>query len=196
MRSAIKTLILTSIFYNLSASLIGPLWATYVGTVGGGIQGATSAWAVYSFFVGFLILVFGRLGDRLNKKVMFVYGQFMNFIGTTGFLFVSNLFQLYVVQGILGISAAILSPSLNSLYGRNVQRGKESSQWSYLSGSVNIIFAVATFLTGAIVAVYGFQTLFLIMSANALIALLVSLAFVKTKLKGEIDFLEGKRVKK
>ena len=196
MRKAIKILIGSSLFYNLSAGLLGPLWALYVQNIGGGVEGATTAWAVWAFFVGILTLLFGRVEDKLNKRIMFVLGRFLDFIGVTGYIFVQSIFQLYLIQGILGASLAIMNPSFNAIYSKSLDKGRESTEWSYWQGSIYIIISMAALAGGAIVTFFGFTTLFVAMSISSFISLMVALMFMRKKIKNEILLIEGKSIRR
>ncbi|HLC39493.1 MAG TPA: MFS transporter [archaeon] len=193
MHKAIKILIASSIFYNMAAGLLGPIWAIYVGTVGGSILDAGSAYAVYTFFVGLLMLVLGRLEDKLNRRVMFVFGRFLNFVGTTGYLFVTNITELFIVQGVLGAALAIINPTFTTIYSKSIDKGRESSEWAYWEGSVHIMYSIVAFSGGVIASLYGFRTLFILMSIASLCSLIVSLLLLKKKIKNEILVIEGKK---
>ena len=196
MRRAIKILIASSMFYNLAAGLLGPLWAVYVESIGGGVLGASGAWAVYTFFIGVLMLLTGRLEDKLNRRVMFVFGRFLNFVGMTGYLFVTDIYQLLIVQGILGASLAIMNPSFTAIYQKSIDRGRESSEWAYWEGTINIVLAFAAMVGGFIVTTFGFRVMFVFMSASSFVALLVALLLEKKKIRDDILLIEGKKVKK
>jgi len=193
MRKAIKILIVSSIFYNIAAGLLGPIWAIYVGTIGGGILDAGSAYAVYTLFVGVLMLLLGKVEDRMNRRIMFVFGRFLNFIGITGYLFVTNMIELFIVQGVLGAALAIINPTFTTIYSKSLDKGRESSEWAYWEGSVNIMYALAAFSGSLIASLYGFRILFALMSLASFFALIVSLLLLKRKIKNEILLIEGKR---
>jgi MFS family permease len=182
MHKALKILIISSIFYNFAAGLFGPIYAIFVQRIGGTIITAGLAWTIYTFFVGVLLLIFGSLGDRFNKRKLFVIGRVVNTIGITGYLFVTSPLQLFVVQGILGIATSLMNPTFEAIFSRNLQKGKETRDWSLWEGSINIVLAVAAFLGASIAEIYGFRVLFLFMAIASAISTLVATLLLKKKI--------------
>ncbi len=181
MHKAIKILIASSIFYNFSAGLFGPIYAIFVQKIGGTILTASIAWAVYTFFIGVLLLVFGRLEDRVNKRKLFIIGRVINTIGIAGYLLVTNPTQLFFVQGILGIAVALMNPTFEAIFSRSLDIGKESTEWSLWEGSINIVYAGAALIGGVIAEIYGFRILFLIMTLGSALSTLVATLLLKRK---------------
>ena len=181
MHKVLKILIVSSIFYNFAAGLFGPIFAIFVQGIGGTIITASTAWAVYTFFVGILLLIFGKLGDRFNKRKLFVLGRAINTIGIAGYLFVNDPIQLFIVQGILGIAVAIMNPTFEAIFSRGLDVGKESGEWSLWEGSINIVYAGAALIGGVVASVYGFKTLFFFMAASSAIATVVAAVLLKKR---------------
>lgn len=193
MHRAIKILIGASIFYNFSAGLFGPIYAIFVERIGGDIMTASSAWAVYSIIIGCLLLVFGKIEDRLNKRKMVVLGYLLSTIGITGYLFVREPLHLYVVQAILGFSA-ITNPAWNAIFSTSLDKHRESSEWAYWEGSVRIDAGIAAIVGGAIATVFGFRVLFILMAITAAASTLISTLLLRKKIWK--DFLQVSRLPK
>ncbi len=181
MHKAIKILIASSIFYNFSAGLFGPIYAIFVQKIGGTIITASIAWAVYTLFIGFMLLAFGSLGDRFNKRKLFIVGRAVNTIGIAGYILVSDPMQLFFVQGILGIAVAIMNPTFEAIFSRGLDKGKESKEWSQWEGSINIVYAGAALIGGTVAEIHGFRILFLIMTLGSALSTLVATLLLKRK---------------
>jgi MFS family permease len=177
MHKILKILITSSMFYNFTAGMIGPIYAIFAQKIGGDIFVASSAIAVYTFVIGVLILLFGRLEDRLDKKKVFIVGRAINVVGIAGYLFVSSPMDLFLVQGILGIAIAMMNPTFEALYSRGLRKGHEAFEWSVWEGSINIMLSVAAITGGFVAAVFGFQTLFLMMTGTAVLGF-ISATFI------------------
>ncbi len=182
MKFEIKLLLFTSILFNFSLGLLGPIYAIFIEKIGGGILEASAASTTFSLVTGILILVFGRLEDqRLNKKLMIVVGYFIHAFGILGYLFVTEVMHIYFIQAFLGIGAAILTPAFDALYSTKADKGKESSEWSYWEGGVRIVVSVAALAGGIIATFYGFKTLFIFMSIFAFLSAFGSAFLLKKK---------------
>lgn len=184
MHKVLKILIFSSIFYNFSAGLFGPIYAIFVQQIGGTILTASIAWAIYTFFIGILLLLFGKFEDRVNKRKLFVVGRLINTVGITGYLFVDSPFSLFIVQGILGVAIAIMNPTFEAIFSRGLDIGKESGEWSLWEGSINIVYAGAALIGGSIASVFGFKTLFLFMAFSSAVATIVATMLLKKKVWG------------
>lgn len=92
--------------------MLGPLFAVFAEKVGGDILDITWAWASYLVITGLMYIVVGKLINRKTYKVqVMVAGYALNAIFTFCYLFVSNSFQLFLVQAGLGIAEAIGTPA-------------------------------------------------------------------------------------
>ena len=179
MHKILKILITSSMFYNFTAGMIGPIYAIFAQKIGGDIFVASSAIAVYTFVIGVLILIFGRIEDRLDKKKVFIVGRAINVVGIAGYLFVSSPMDLFLVQGILGVAIAMMNPTFEALYSRGLRKGHEAFEWSVWEGSINIMLSVAAITGGFVAAVFGFQTLFIMMTVTAVMGFLSATFIMK-----------------
>ena len=177
MKRGLEVLLATSVVFNLGAGLFGPIYAFFVEKIGGDVVAAGSAISLFMLVTGLLILILGRLEDKLkfrNKELMVVIGYFILAFTVLGFVFIENIVHLYIAQAILGFGVAIINPSWNAIYTRMLDRGKEASEWSYWDGGTRIALAISAFLGGIIVKIYGFKVLFIIMFIMNLCAALIS----------------------
>lgn len=180
MHKVIRILITTSIFYNIVGGLFGPIYAIFVEKIGGDILTASGAWAVYSIVMGILLLSFGKIEDKVNKRKTVVIGYFFSSIGTTGYLFVSQPWHLFVVQIVLGLGV-ITNPAWDALFSVSVSKGKESSEWGLWEGSTRIYAGMAAIIGGFIASTFGFRMLFMLMSIAAISGFLVSCSLLRKK---------------
>ncbi len=165
MNTIIKMLLMSSIFYTFAAGLFGPIYAIYVQGIGGDLLAAGTAWAIFSFVTGILLLIFGFLEDhRLNKMLMLISGNIIIAFANIGYLFVSVPIQLFLIQVLSGIGLAITTPAWDALYSKNVNKKKESLEWAYWEGGTRIFYAAAALIGSFIASVYGFHMIFIIMA--------------------------------
>lgn len=86
---------------------------------------------IYVHYGSFIILI-GRWEDHVKRKEkLFVLSMLIISIGMFGYTLVSNKFELFAVQAILGLGGAICAPTYDVLYTRFLDGGKSASEWGY-----------------------------------------------------------------
>lgn len=195
MHKILKILTASSIFYNLTAGMLGPIYALFAQEIGGGLFVASSAIAIYTAVIGILILVFGRLEDKLNKRKVFIAGRAINVVGISGYLFVSSPLDLFIVQGILGVAIAMMNPTFEALYSRGLRKGHEAFEWSVWEGSIHLVLAGAALVGGFIASTMGFKTLFIVMSMTSFVGFLMSTLLVKKNIWSVLRSIAEKKKK-
>jgi MFS family permease len=85
---------------------------------------------------------------------------------------VGNLFQLVLLQILLGLGDAAGSPSFNAIFAEHLDLGKhiqEYSQWIIIG---NFLTAAGTLTGGLVASMFGFRWLFIFMGTLALVSFL------------------------
>ena len=180
MHKAIKILISASILYNFAGGLFGPIYAIFVEKIGGDILTASSAIALYNIIMGILLLTFGKMEDKINKRNVVVLGYFLSAIGVTGYLFVSQPWHLFAVQIILSLGV-ITNPAWDAFFASSTDKKKESEEWGLWEGSIKINTGIAALVGGFVASVFGFRALFVLMSASAFASAFASTLLLRKK---------------
>jgi len=180
MNVKLKLLLYASVFGNFSSALLGPIYALFVQSINENIIVASTSFAIYTFIYALLTTLMGKLEDtRVNKEKMVFLGYLILMIGNLLFLFVQKALDLYLVQALMGVGVAIISPAWEALYSLGLDKGKESSEWAYWNACVGIAASVAALLGGVIVSYYGFKILFVMMASFHFISTLVAVSLLK-----------------
>lgn len=162
--SALRTILLTQGMVLLSTAMIGPIYALLVEDVGGSLFDAGVVIAVFAFFAGITVLIAGRYLDNIkNVELIVALGAIIIGIGFLGYIFVSNLAGLIIVEIILGIGEAIYAPSFDTLYTKHLDMTRIGSEWSLWESLEYFTTAVGAIIGGVLVSSFGFNVLFLIM---------------------------------
>jgi len=178
----IKILLISGLFYAFAVGLFGPIYAMFVGRIGGDILDASGAWATFAIVNGTIVILFGKLGDKtFNKKYMVFFGFLIVALGTLGYLFVSAPIHLFFVQAILGLGMALVDPPWDALYGKAEDDGKEASEWSLWEGGQLIVGGISAIIGGLIATYFGFTTLFITMFIFNCLAAAAPLMLIKSK---------------
>lgn len=163
---ALLSLLVISGLFMFSFGMFSPIYALFVSEIGGDITVASNAWAVFSLSAGLLTFFAGRWENRIKETELgIVLSQFIISLAYLLLYFTEKIFFLYLSQIILGIGMAFFWPAFHSVYGQHVQRRKAAFQWSLYDGLAYLIPAGAAIAGGIIVNNYGFDAIFIIMSA-------------------------------
>jgi len=182
MKNKLKILLLSSFFINLSAGFFGPLYAVFVEQIGGNLLTAGSAYAAFSIVAGVLIFFIGKWEDKIkHQEKLLIASRFLAIVGFIGYLTIRNPLDLFMVQIIFGISTAIGTPAFDSLYSKNLQKGKFASQWGTWESMYAITVGIAAIIGGLIAQTYGFKALFIVMLIISILSFISSLFLIKKK---------------
>ena len=91
--------------------------------------------------------------------------------------------DLFFVQIIFGIAEAIIVPAFDSLYSKNLDKGKAASEWGLWEGMRATVVGVAAIIGGFVAQTYGFAALFRVMAIISFFSLAASLLFYRQKFR-------------
>ncbi|MBI3634435.1 MAG: MFS transporter [Candidatus Yonathbacteria bacterium] len=178
MRTGYKILLTTSLLVTFADSLIGPLYTVFVQKIGGSILDIGYTVTVYSILTGVLIILVGRISDKIDKKSVTVLGFLLFAIGNFGYLIITKPYHLFILQVIFAIGSACLSAPLTSLFAKFISEENAGFQWALDSGGIKIIVGLSVLAGTFIVSNFGFTVLFLTMGTLQLVS-----AGIQTRLK-------------
>ena len=162
--------------------LFTPIYALFVAKIGGNVETAGFAYAIYSISTAILILVMGKWEDHVkHRENLLIAASFLSFVGFSAYLFVGDITQLFLVQIVLGIATAIAMPAFDSMYSENLDKGKHASEWSIWESTNYITASFAAAAGGIIVGTFGFSVLFILMALLSLGALVIAITLARIK---------------
>ncbi len=182
MKKELKILNTVSAMFIFATGLLGPIYAVYVEGIGGDLITTGTAYSIYAIASGALIFFLSKWENHLkHKEKIMIFGYLLGCLGFLGYLFVGNATGLFIVQLILGLATAIRVPIFDSLYSKNLDRGKYTSEWGVWE-SLNLIFIGISAIAGAFIAnAYGFDALFITMFAVSFLGAIISLLLLMRK---------------
>lgn len=172
MNSYLKKIFIINSIFIFADSLFIPLYALFVIKIGGGAELAGilfglkfAVTAIVEFFVIKMRDKY-KLDELLLKINFAIRGSAWLML-----FFIPVIPILIIAQIIIGISEALGTPAVNALISEHLDEKKHLREWGISQLTSYIPQAIAGVLSGFIIALGGFQTLFLIMSLLAFIAL-------------------------
>jgi DHA1 family quinolone resistance protein-like MFS transporter len=174
-----KLLLLSDIFVLTGFGLIQPILAIYIN--GGGVAGGTMlsaglASALFLFTKSMVQLPFGHYVDKnSNKTKWLILGTLLMAGVPIIYITANSIYHIYLAEVIYGLGSGLAYPTWLGLWSANLDKGRESFQWSVYSTSTGLGTA-ATGATGAAVASQvGFYATFIM---AGLLCLLGCLALI------------------
>jgi MFS family permease len=182
MKRELKILNTVSALFVFSSGLLGPIYAIFVQRIGGDLIAAGSAYAAFAIVSGVLIFFISKWEERIHhqEKIM-VAGFAMGCIGFLGYIFVQNPLQLLMVQIVIGIAYAVRAPVWDSLYSRNLDEGRFTSEWGVWESMNLVVLGASAAIGGMVAETFGFATLFVAMFCVSFAGFLVSVSLMLIK---------------
>ncbi|HNY36279.1 MAG TPA: MFS transporter [Candidatus Pacearchaeota archaeon] len=181
----VKYLILADIAFWTGWGLVSPVFAIFIVEK---IQGGTAlvvgtATAVYWFFRSLLVLPSGRLLDKYagekDDYLFLVAGNFISTLVLFGYIFAIYPWHIYVLQAFYGIGIAMGLSGWRAIFTRNIDKGKEASEWALDDTSLSLGTAAAGIITGVLVTKMGYTITFGIAGFLGILSVLLLLCLRK-----------------
>ncbi|HLD05291.1 MAG TPA: MFS transporter [Candidatus Nanoarchaeia archaeon] len=178
MHPQIKDLLVTNSFFIFGLNLFAPLYALYIQGIDPSIHHVGGVWAFYIICMGCMVYVVSKFENHIKYADYFLILGFLGrTIGWIGYIFVTNIAQVYLIQIFLAAGEALGTPAYNTLYSLNLDKGKAASEWG-LSASINaFIMGLAAWLGSWIVGSFGFPVLFVFMTILSLVSVVLALRY-------------------
>lgn len=182
MHKNIKLLLGASILIHSGINFLSPIFAIYIGNIGGTLVDAGAAVGIYAILKGIFYFLFKNIKeDRVSKKIMISGGYFIMFIGYFLYLFANQPLHIYLIQGILSLGETIITPSWSAVIAVSLVKGKERHIYSNFYGYRSLFEGLAAISGGLFAMNFGFNVIFIIMSSFALLSGIVSLFITENK---------------
>ncbi|PJE58490.1 MAG: hypothetical protein COU81_00375, partial [Candidatus Portnoybacteria bacterium CG10_big_fil_rev_8_21_14_0_10_36_7] len=82
MNNGYKALLSATLLANFGDNLIGPFYAIFVEKIGGSILDMGYSVTVFSICTGILMIIVGRVSDKINKELITIVGYALYALGS------------------------------------------------------------------------------------------------------------------
>ena len=195
MNRTMRLLMLSDIFVLTGFGLIQPILAIFIngGVTGGTVLTAGLASTIFLVIKSLVQLPFGRYIDSHTRKTRWLMIGTMLMAGVP-VLYISadSIYHIYLAEAIYGLGSGLAYPTWLGLWSTNMDKGRESFQWSVYSTSTGLGTAATGTLGAAIASVMGFKATFVFAGLMCLLgcATLLILEKMSARERGETDELE------
>lgn len=175
--SARNLLIFTTVssIWAVIFGLIGPFYVVYVEQLSGGMEKLGIAFSIMVLFQSLTSYLAGRFSDKLGRRPFLLVTAYTDTIILFLYTIVQETYQLYLLQGMLGVTNGVVGTISTSLLGDLTMKEKRGRDIGKFNAIVGLSSAAGLFLSGYIVKFYGLKSLFYI--ASVVVALSTVLLF-------------------
>jgi MFS family permease len=185
-KNKIILLISLGLLFTFAVEMIAPIYAIFVKNVGENMLSVGIAYAIYGIVFSTLQPFMGRLADKCGRIKFSIIANLINSIGLFGYIFVTHIYRVYLLQILLGIGSSIASPSQQAMMADITSKKKRGEEFGYIYMAMGYSSALAAVFAGVIADFISFQMVFLI---GAIIALLSTVPLIKLE---KIFSIKGK----
>ncbi len=178
-------MITSDFFLNLGWGFLSPVFAIFIlekisntGPVHAAEIAGLSAlfyWIPKSLFeIPVAIYLDKNKGEKDDFWAMIV-GFFILAAVPIGYLFSTVPWHIYLFQVIYALGMSMALPSWMAIFTRHIDKGKEAFEWGMESSAIGMGAGIAGGLSGILVALLGFNALFIFVSAFTLLSIVIML---------------------
>ena len=177
----VKTLIESDFLINAGFSVFAPVFAVFVTRqiVNGTIEVVGFAAAIAQVVKAILQIPVARWLDRNHGEYDDFYSMVTGscIVALTPFLylFATQAWHVYVIQGLFGVGTALAVPPWYAIFTRHIDKMRENVEWSLESVAIGIGGGGAAALSGIVVAQFGFRAAFLLGGLLAILGALMQI---------------------
>lgn len=164
MNRTMKILMLSDIFVLTGFGLIQPILAIFIndGVTGGTVFAAGLASALFLLTKSLVQLPFSKYVDgQKNKAAWLLLGTLLMATVPVIYVTAGSIYQIYAAEIIYGLGSGLAYPTWLGLWSANLDRGRESFQWSVYSTSTGLGTALTGAVGAGIASLVGFTATFL-----------------------------------
>jgi len=144
--------------------LIGPFYVVHVERLSGGMEKLGIAFSIMIFFQSLASYVAGRSSDRLGRRPFLFLIAYVDAIIIFLYTVIKGTNELYILQGLFGISNGVSQTISTSLLGDITTRQKRGRAIGIFHAIVGIASSLGLVLSGYVAKLYGIKSVFYIAS--------------------------------
>ncbi len=176
MNKTLEILLLSDSIIFTTFGLFSPIFAIFINNeiIGGSIFTAGLASTLYLALKSAVQLPLGKYVDKHDHKIkLLLLGTGLFVIGPLIYIFADNIIWILIAQIIDGAAAGLAYPTWMGLWTLNLDKKKESYEWSVYSTIISIGSAIAGTIGAALIQLFSFKSIFVLVAVCYFIGFLV-----------------------
>ena len=175
----VRLLLLSEMVWSFGIGLFFPIFAIFSERVGGQIIHAGIAAAIFIFVASLFEYPIRVYIGNFHEKWLIVASYLLEALIFVGYIFVSHINELFVLQVFLGIASAIGKPAWKSLYRRSVPQHASSEIWEMSHMVIGITKAASILIGVYIITQHSFDVVFGLAAILSFLAAIIAAIFIK-----------------
>lgn len=181
----VKYLILADIAFWTGWGLVTPVFSIFIveKIQGGTVLVVGIATAIYWSFRSLAVLPSGKILDKYvgekDDYLFLVLGNLITSLVIFGYIFATYPWHIYMLQCFYGFGIAISLVGWKAIFSRNIDKGKEASEWALDDTLLSFGTALAGIVSGLLVTNLGYTATFTLAGILGLMSVLVLLRLRK-----------------
>lgn len=160
----IKWLIYSQSVFILGTSLIFPFYLLFIKNIGINFSEFGMAYGIFTISSALFHKWIGRISDKFGRKIFLVINSWGMAIVFIIFPIVVNIYQVYVLQAILGIFGAMYKTGEKSIIADFTDGEKRGEIIGIYHGWLSIFGGIAVIIGGYLVDLFTLEIIFYIAS--------------------------------
>ena len=175
----VKYFIFSDLFLVAGMGLVAPIFAIFIVDR---IEGATLItvgiaaavyWLVKSLVQLPLAIYLDKTEGERDEFYTLVGGLMLISFVAVLFVFISNIWHLFLLQAVQAIAFAMYTPSWSGIFSRHLDRDKPAFEWTLNSTVLGFSHGVTAAVGGILASQFGFNVVFLGAAALSFVAAVV-----------------------
>jgi MFS family permease len=154
----------------LAFGLFGPFYLIFINDLGGSIENFGIAVGLVVLSGALVSLVAGKYSDKFGRKPFLIFGGYASAVIVFLYTVIYSVWQLYLLQILSGVIISIFETSESAYLGDVTKKQKRGEEIGRYDAFIGIAESFAIFIGGFLVASFGFDTMFYLISIIFLIA--------------------------
>lgn len=168
---ALRILLITNGLVLLAGAMLGPIYALFVENLGGNLLDASLTGGFFALAAGITTLLAGKFADKNKRAELIVaFGYGVMGLGFLLYIFVNSIWFLFGIQILIGFAEAFYSPAFDALYSKHITEKKAGREWGTWESMNYFSIAVGSVIGGLVATIFGFNAIFIVMSALCFIS--------------------------
>lgn len=182
MQKELKLLIAADLAFVIGSGLYGPIYAIFVEHIGGDLLDVGIAYFIFLITMATLEIPAGKMADKYGRKKFLAAGYLLLAFTIIGYIFITNKYQLFLIQMLGGVALAIADPAWEGWFSSHIDKKESSFDWGIYHATLSYGAAFSALLGGIIAKFAGFKLLFMLGGAIAITAFFITLGIKETKI--------------
>lgn len=161
--------------WAVTFGLIGPFYVVYVASLSGGMEKLGIAFSIMVLFQSLTSYLAGHFSDKLGRRPFLIVTAYVDTAILFLYTVIHETYQLYLLQGMLGITNGVIDTMSTSLLGDLTIKEKRGKAVGKFNAIVGLSSAIGLSVGGYLVKYYGIKSLFYL--ASLVVALTTILLF-------------------